>query len=180
MRLHVDIFIKYVSYNVYSDNNHGQPQSILNIFLTFLVAYTLWQPFVAYFRSDIYIIGFFLWGGMKTSGSAGLFNKTKYFFYLVGSPKVGGAGDGKHNKNTATLRVTPGITQSRGFMWIHSCFLSSNLGVHFIQTKSKTITQFSNWMTTYTLPIIRMDEVWRGAGIFMFTSGGSVSVSVNI
>ena len=41
MRLHVDIFIKYVSNNVYSDHNHGQPQSILNIFLTFLVAYTL-------------------------------------------------------------------------------------------------------------------------------------------
>ena len=41
MRLHVDIFIKYVSNNVYSDNNHGQPQFILNVFLTFLVAYTL-------------------------------------------------------------------------------------------------------------------------------------------
>ena len=27
------------------------------------------------------------------SGSAGLFNT--FFFYLVGSPKVGGAGDGK-------------------------------------------------------------------------------------
>ena len=25
MRLHVDLFIKYVSNNVYSDNNHGQP-----------------------------------------------------------------------------------------------------------------------------------------------------------
>ena len=37
------------------------------------------------------------------SGSAGLFNKTKFFFNLVGSPKVGGAGDGKHKKNTATL-----------------------------------------------------------------------------
>ena len=35
MRLHVDLFIKYVSSNAYSDNNHGQPQSILNIFLTF-------------------------------------------------------------------------------------------------------------------------------------------------
>ena len=34
MRLHVDLFIKYVSNNMYSDNNHGQPQSILNIFLT--------------------------------------------------------------------------------------------------------------------------------------------------
>ena len=32
------------------------------------------------------------------SGSAGLFSKKKFFFYLVGSPKVGGAGDGKHKK----------------------------------------------------------------------------------
>ena len=32
------------------------------------------------------------------SGSAGLFNKKIFFFYLVGSPKVGGAGDGKHKK----------------------------------------------------------------------------------
>ena len=50
---------------------------------------------------------FFLLGGMKMSGSAGLFNKKKIvscnFCYLVGSPKVGGAGDGKHKKNTATL-----------------------------------------------------------------------------
>ena len=30
--------------------------------LLFLVAYTLWQPFVAYFRSDIDIIVFFCWG----------------------------------------------------------------------------------------------------------------------
>ena len=66
--------------------------------LLFLVAYTLWQPFVAYFRSDIDIIVFFLLGGMKMSGSAGLFNKKIFFFYLVGSPKVGGAGDGKHKK----------------------------------------------------------------------------------
>ena len=32
------------------------------------------------------------------SGSVGLFNKKIFFFYLVGSPKVGGAGDGKHKK----------------------------------------------------------------------------------
>ena len=32
------------------------------------------------------------------SGSAGLFNNFFIFFYLVGSPKVGGAGDGKHKK----------------------------------------------------------------------------------
>ena len=31
------------------------------------------------------------------SGSAGFFTKF-FFFYLVGSPKVGGAGDGKHKK----------------------------------------------------------------------------------
>ena len=55
---------------------------------------------MAYFRSDIDIIVFFLLGGMKMSGSAGLFNNN-IFFYLVGSPKVGGAGDGK--KKTATL-----------------------------------------------------------------------------
>ena len=35
MRLHVDLFIKHASNNVYSDNNHGQPRSILNIILTF-------------------------------------------------------------------------------------------------------------------------------------------------
>ena len=92
MRLHVDIFIKYVSNNVYSDNNHGQPQSILNIFFTFLVAYTLWQPFVAYFRSDIYIIVFFLWGGMKTSGSAGLFNKKTKKILPRREPKGGRSG----------------------------------------------------------------------------------------
>ena len=51
---------------------------------------------MAYFRSDIDIIGFFLLGGMKMSGSAELLNKFLFFFYLVGSPKVGGAGDGKH------------------------------------------------------------------------------------
>ena len=49
IRLHVDLFIKYVSNNVYSDNNHGQPQCLYWIYsLLFLVAYTLWQPFVAY------------------------------------------------------------------------------------------------------------------------------------
>ena len=85
MRLHVDLFIKYVSNNVYSDNNLGQPQSILNIFLTF-------------FSSLYFMTTFFLLGGMKMSGSAGLFSKQKIFFYLVGSPKVGGAGDGKHKQ----------------------------------------------------------------------------------
>ena len=27
MRLHVDLFIKYVSNNVYSDNNHGRDEN---------------------------------------------------------------------------------------------------------------------------------------------------------
>ena len=39
------------------------------------------------------------------SGSAGLFNKKKNFFYLVGSPKVGGAGDGKHKKKYGHPKV---------------------------------------------------------------------------
>ena len=32
------------------------------------------------------------------SGLAGLFNKKNKKIYLIGSPKVGGAGDGKHKK----------------------------------------------------------------------------------
>ena len=48
IRLHVDLFIKYVSNNVYYDNNHGQTQSILkNIFLTFF--------------SSLYFMTTFLW-----------------------------------------------------------------------------------------------------------------------
>ena len=77
MRLHVDLFIKYVSNNVYSDNNHGQPQSILNMVLTFF--------------SSLYFMTTF----------CGLFSVWywyHWFFYLVGSPKVGGAGDGKHTQ----------------------------------------------------------------------------------
>ena len=35
-----DGLVKYVSSNVYSDNNHNQPQSMLNIFLTFFSSYT--------------------------------------------------------------------------------------------------------------------------------------------
>ena len=62
MRLHVDLFIRYVSNNVYSDNNHGHPQSILNIhvFLTFFSSLYFMTTFVAYFRSDIDIIGLFV------------------------------------------------------------------------------------------------------------------------
>ena len=45
----------YTKY-AYSDNNHGQPHSILNIFLTFVSS----LYFMAYFRSDIEIIGFFV------------------------------------------------------------------------------------------------------------------------
>ena len=36
--IYKDCNVKYVSNNVYSDNNHGQPQSILNIFLTFCIS----------------------------------------------------------------------------------------------------------------------------------------------
>ena len=103
MRLHVDIFIKYVSNNVYSDNNHGQPQSILNIFLTFLVAYTLWQPFVAYFRSDIYIIVFFCGAGWKRVGRRDCLTKKIFFFTSSGAQRWAEREMGNTKKNTATL-----------------------------------------------------------------------------
>ena len=41
------------------------------------------------------------------SGSTGLFNRKKNFFYLVGSPKVGGAGDGKHKKKYGHPKSVP-------------------------------------------------------------------------
>ena len=96
IRLHVDLFIKYVSNNVYSDNNHGQPQSILNIFLTFFSSLYFMTTFCGLFSVWYWYHCFFLLGGMKMSGSAGLYNKKTNKNHLVGSPKVGGAGDGKH------------------------------------------------------------------------------------
>ena len=99
MRLHVDLFIKYASNNVYSDNNLGQPQSILNICLTFFSSLYFMTTFCGLFSVWYWYHCFFLLGGMKMSGSAGLFSKKKKKNYLVGSPKVGGAGDGKHKKN---------------------------------------------------------------------------------
>ena len=100
MRLHVDIFIKYVTNNVYSDNNHGQPQSILNIFLTFLVAYTLRQPFVAYFRSDIYIIVFFCGAGWKRVGRRDCLTKKIKNFTSSGAQRWADRemGNTKHQK----------------------------------------------------------------------------------
>ena len=105
MRLHVDLFIKYVSSNVYSDNNHGQPQSILNIFLTFLVAYTLWQPFVAYFRSDIDIIVFFCWAGWKWVGRRDCLANKFFFFTSSGAQRWAEREMGNTKKNTATLMI---------------------------------------------------------------------------
>ena len=98
MRLHVDLFIKYVSNIMFilTTTYHDQPQSILNIFLTFFSSLYFMTTFCGLFSVWYWYHCFFLLGGMKMSGSAGLFNK--FFFYLVGSPKVGGAGDGKHTK----------------------------------------------------------------------------------
>ena len=42
---------------------------------------------MAYFRSDIDVIVFFLLGGMKMSGSAGMFNKKKIFFTSSGAQR---------------------------------------------------------------------------------------------
>ena len=92
IRLHVDLFIKYVSNNVYADNNHGQPQSILNIFLTFFSSLYFMTTFCGLFSVWYWYHCFFLLGGMKMSGSKGLFNKKKFFF------TSSGAVDGKHKK----------------------------------------------------------------------------------
>ena len=48
---------------------------------------------MAYFRSDIDIIVFFFVGRDENEWVGKII-----FFYLIGSPKVGGAGDGKHKK----------------------------------------------------------------------------------
>ena len=59
MRLHVDLFIKYISNNIYSNNNLGQPQSILNIFLTFFILYDnlLWLIFGLILISLFFFVG---------------------------------------------------------------------------------------------------------------------------
>ena len=58
---------------------------------------------MAYFRSDIDIIGFFLLGGMKMSGSAGLFSKKKKNFTSSGAQRWAEREMGNTKKNTATL-----------------------------------------------------------------------------
>ena len=87
MRLHVDLFIKYVSNNVYSDNNLGQPQSILNIFLTFFSSLYFMTTFCGLFSVWYWYHCLFLLGGMKMSGSAGLFSKKKKFFTSSGAQR---------------------------------------------------------------------------------------------
>ena len=60
------------------------------------------KTFVAYFRSDIDIIVFFV-GRDENEWVGGLFNKF-FFFYLVGSPKRWAEREmGNTQKNTATL-----------------------------------------------------------------------------
>ena len=65
---------------------------------------------MAYFRFDIDIIG---------------------FFYLVGSPKVGGAGDGKHTKKYGHPKHDKHVTQSILVALIpnlyHGCISSSKM-----------------------------------------------------
>ena len=67
IRLHVDLFIKYLSNNgqFYIDiTNNWQIKLLITLkslySLLFLVDYTLKQPFATYFRSDIDIIVFFV------------------------------------------------------------------------------------------------------------------------
>ena len=58
---------------------------------------------MAYFRSDIDIIVFFLLGGMKMSGSADCLTKKKKFFTSSGAQRWAEREMGNTNKNTATL-----------------------------------------------------------------------------
>ena len=71
--------------------------------LLFLVAYTLWQPFVAYFRSDIDIIVFFCWAGWKWVGRRECLTKKIFFFTSSGAQRWAEREMGNTKKNTATL-----------------------------------------------------------------------------
>ena len=98
MRLHVDLFIKYVSNNIYSDNNLGQPQSILNNIPYFFQQLILYDNLLWLIFGLILISLFFFVGRDENEWVGGIGQQFFFFFYLVGSPKVGGAGDGKHTK----------------------------------------------------------------------------------
>ena len=77
VRLHVDLFIKYVSNNVYSDNNHGQPQSILNIFLTFFSSLYIMTTFCGLFSVRYWYHWFFLPRRERKGGRSGRWGNTK-------------------------------------------------------------------------------------------------------
>ena len=85
---------------------------------------------MAYFRSDIYIIVFFLWGGMKTSGSAGLFNKKKFCFTSSGAQRWAEREMGNTKKNTATL------TSWRGHKIVQFFSDQYSDGYHFVNSIS--------------------------------------------
>ena len=98
IRLHVDLFInRWLSmYQImFILTTTMASHSLYWIYsLLFLVAYNLWQPFVAYFRSDIDIIVFFCWAGWKWVGRRDYLTKKNWWAEReMGNTK----------KNTATL-----------------------------------------------------------------------------
>ena len=106
IRLHVYLFIKYVYlYQImFILTTTMASHSLYWIYsLLFLVAYTLWQPFVAYFRSDIDIIVFFCWAGWKWVGRRDYLTKKNFFFTSSGAQRWAEREMGNTNKNTATL-----------------------------------------------------------------------------
>ena len=105
IRLHVDLFIKYVSNNVYSDNNHGQPQSILNIFLTFFSSLYFMTTFCGLFSVWYWYHCFFCWAGWKWVGRRDYLTKKKFFFTSSGAQRWAEQEMGNTKKNTATLTI---------------------------------------------------------------------------
>ena len=95
--------------------------------LLFLVAYTLWQPFVAYFRSDIDII-VFLPRREPKGGRSGRWETHKKY----GHPK-------ENNDQIILLRA---LYQTYYFFYIFSCVLMINQ-----QIKWKPQTLFLVWQT---------------------------------
>ena len=77
---------------------------------------------MAYFRSDIDIIGFFLLGGIKMSGSAGLFNMSGSagFFLPRREPKGGRSGRWETQK-----QIRPPLHKIRGLNTILTMYVSS-------------------------------------------------------
>ena len=133
MRLHVDVFIKYVSNNVYSDNNHGQPQSILNIFLTFFSSLYFITIFCGLFSVWYWYHWFFFWAGWKWVGRRDCL-RNKYKKLPRREPKCGRSGRWEkkygHPYNDQiykTRQYVPRYAIYISKMFSHQCCIANNI-----------------------------------------------------